>query len=983
MFKFQANCRLLFSIWVLLVVSWSMSFGQCQQAINGNVYWVNTDFDGGPGSLRQAILDANSDNVGGRIEINGPWMNFPINSPLPLITCDSLVIFDYLPPITIDGQNFVLEPAVRFATSLSCFGVMISGINFIAGNIVVTNTNNSGAGSLREAIRSANFSNTMDAVTFNIAGTAPHRIEIPNELPWIMKPLNIDGNTQPANGFQGVAPKIELDGVNGGLHCLTFYNNNSTPWNAGIYGLYIHRFSIGITTSNLNNIIVGAPGKGNVISGNYQGANLNSVGNTTVVNNYFGTDTSGTLAEPNSSTGISIVGATNGYHQLVDNLISANEMWGVIYYSGMRNISIKGNKIGTDKTGNYAIPNKHVGVSVSANFVTIGGTLPGEGNLFSGNGISDNVFPKTALAIYGDTISVIGNNFGTNLTGTDTIPNRYGSAMLLDGDHVTIGGQNVNERNIIAGSQVGIGGFFGSHNVIRNNFFGTDITGTIALPNYVGISLISDSSQMIENKINFNNEGIFLQNGSTGNIIFNNEIQSNQTNGIYNDGDLNTFTQNSIYSNGIKAIFNTPSANNGIAKPDITFISTDSVVGTSLPGATVELFYSVSGNSNAQGKQIITSVIADSFGKWKYTGVISNPIFVTATQTDNNGNTSEFSDLWPQATDNVWPGDCNYDLIVDNLDFIYLGMAFGEIGPVRSNASLVWIAQPATNWSQNYFTGVNHKHADTNGDGNVNLLDDVAINQNYGLTHPFRLQLPANTNVIYDFKISCLQDTIAPGSIATFKLEAASPSTTIDAIYGLKWSTVFDALLVDTNFIAFDFTNNILGDNSNVIGFSKNNFSNNLFHQAITRINHADTNNVDGVIGFIHLAAKQTISTIETLYVEADDILGLNISGTQINFHVIKDSVIIDPAFVGVNEVENVAFNMYPNPAHQLLHIATIGSTIRKIKIIDLSGRIVETWTAENLDLTLSVEKINSGYYFLEMLNSDGFICTKKLIISH
>src|SRR5688572_25140823 len=103
----------------------------CTPAVNGTTYWVTTDIDGGPGSLRQAILDANAANIGGVIEINGAWSNYPINSPLPLITCDSLQIFPYVLPITIDGQGFVQEPAISFATETSCFGSLVHGINTV------------------------------------------------------------------------------------------------------------------------------------------------------------------------------------------------------------------------------------------------------------------------------------------------------------------------------------------------------------------------------------------------------------------------------------------------------------------------------------------------------------------------------------------------------------------------------------------------------------------------------------------------------------------------------------------------------------------------------------------------------------------------------------------------------------------------------------------------------------------------------------
>ena len=61
----------------------------------------------------------------------------------------------------------------------------------------VTNTNNSGAGSLRDAIICANNSPGTDTIDFNIPGTGPHTIQPLSDLPWITDPVIIDGYTQP------------------------------------------------------------------------------------------------------------------------------------------------------------------------------------------------------------------------------------------------------------------------------------------------------------------------------------------------------------------------------------------------------------------------------------------------------------------------------------------------------------------------------------------------------------------------------------------------------------------------------------------------------------------------------------------------------------------------------------------------------------------------------------------------------------------
>src|SRR6185503_3494824 len=68
-----------------------------------------------------------------------------------------------------------------------------------AAGFVVTNTNDSGAGSLRQAIldANANGSGVVDSITFNIPGAGVKSIKPVSPLPTILTPTTIDGFSQP------------------------------------------------------------------------------------------------------------------------------------------------------------------------------------------------------------------------------------------------------------------------------------------------------------------------------------------------------------------------------------------------------------------------------------------------------------------------------------------------------------------------------------------------------------------------------------------------------------------------------------------------------------------------------------------------------------------------------------------------------------------------------------------------------------------
>ena len=75
---------------------------------------------------------------------------------------------------------------------------------------IVTNTNDSGVGSLRQAILDANANSTTPAaphsISFNIAGGGVHSIALQTTLPQIVEPTEIDGLSQPGASCGDLVP---------------------------------------------------------------------------------------------------------------------------------------------------------------------------------------------------------------------------------------------------------------------------------------------------------------------------------------------------------------------------------------------------------------------------------------------------------------------------------------------------------------------------------------------------------------------------------------------------------------------------------------------------------------------------------------------------------------------------------------------------------------------------------------------------------
>ncbi|MDO6792596.1 T9SS type A sorting domain-containing protein [Tamlana sp. 1_MG-2023] len=68
-------------------------------------------------------------------------------------------------------------------------------------------------------------------------------------------------------------------------------------------------------------------------------------------------------------------------------------------------------------------------------------------------------------------------------------------------------------------------------------------------------------------------------------------------------------------------------------------------------------------------------------------------------------------------------------------------------------------------------------------------------------------------------------------------------------------------------------------------------------------------------------------------------------------------------------------FNLYPNPTQHTIHLS---SSIHSVQIIDITGKVVKTFSEETKQLDVS--QLNSGLYFLKGFSSDGILRIKKFI---
>jgi hypothetical protein len=445
--------------------------------------------------------------------------------------------------------------------------------------------------------------------------------------------------------------------------------------------------SAGLGTAGLGNgshgLDIQAPGArvaGNMISANGDtGLVLETSGNV-VQGNLIGTDITGAtglgngfhptaifLGQPiNGTDGLVVCAGPNtigGTAPGTGNVVSANAGDGISLVSS-GNV-VQGNRVGTNAAGTAALANGVDGIGSQAfplqgvgfcqqapnsggSNNTIGGSMPGAGNLIGGNA-GDGV---DLVAGTGNTIA--GNRIGTTAAGTGALGNGgmgvFLGAVCDDGvcqpsSNDTIGGTGTGVGNIIGANGAdaihidGTGGGVG--NVVQGNRIGTDTTGQIALGNlgngiFVGNGAVNDSvggtAAGASNTI--------ARNGGAGVLV---GASASDT------GTHISVNQNAIFANGGLGIDLAPQGmvnctagsgpNDYTPCPIIQRATTARVSGTACPGCGVEVFIAVAGEGDqghGEGKTFLGRATADAGGAWSLSlsgGQVGSGQQLTATAT--------------------------------------------------------------------------------------------------------------------------------------------------------------------------------------------------------------------------------------------------------------------------------------------------------------------------------------------------------------
>ncbi|GEM_PF-1857649 len=580
------------------------------QTAQAATFTVTSTANSGPGTLRQAILDANANGaVADTIQFNipgaGPHVISLLNA-LPSVGSNITIDGVTQPGAACGASSHTLLIVINgSALPVSTDGLTLNGNDNIVRGLVIQNATR----------RGIVVNGDRNRIECNYIGTSA------------------DGTSAAGNVSNGI--RVRMTGDN------TVIGTNGD----------------GINDANEWNLISGN-GSGFGTSGVF----VEAAAGTIIAGNRIGTNASGTATIPNASSGVRLANSLNstvgGDLAVEGNLISGNIDSGVhISAENANGNTVRNNIIGTDVTGSAQLGSQNRGVFVQGSPNT---TI--QDNLIAGHlnfGVEVDGAPGAPM-----TLNLVTNNrIGINAAGTAEIVSGQNGIRVEGATDSTF------TNNTIGGSQQH--GIFvrgdvardrAINNLFQGNYIGVTAGGMNISNEYAGVYVygsLATNNTFTGNTIANNGDGVLIPPGIvTGGVI----VQETGTN--------NVITNNSIYNNvglGINltaAIFDTGVNPNDLNDPDIGANTYQNYpVLTSVPNPTtvngafnsmpntsfiVEFFHSPTCDASryGEGESFIgsTNVLTDAAGNATFSAVVSPAVgVVTATARSSTTGTSEFS----------------------------------------------------------------------------------------------------------------------------------------------------------------------------------------------------------------------------------------------------------------------------------------------------------------------------------------------------
>ncbi|MEM7372596.1 MAG: T9SS type A sorting domain-containing protein [Bacteroidota bacterium] len=362
------------------------------------------------------------------------------------------------------------------------------------------------------------------------------------------------------------------------------------------------------------------------------------------------------------------------------------------------------------------------------------------------------------------------------------------------------------------------------------------------------------------------------------------------------------------------------------------------------------------------------------------------PSIIQKIQDDSAGQSAPFVNILPlnAACDTgfVYPGDTNHDQVVDHLDIFPIGLHHAQTGPPRAYPSNDWFPHFANPWGDSLAsTGVDIKHADSNGDGTINKDDTLAIHTNFSLTHTSTKTTHSN-GIPLSLDMSGL--TIKPGDTARIPIHLGSTDIPANEIYGLAFSLEYDSTIVLGGMAQLSFQSSWLGTKgTDMISFMKEHAADHQIDMSMVRTNQINQSGM-GQIGEILLAIDANAMHGDSLRLSLSNVFAIDAEEAEIPLVAEQvETITLDTTTTTTTLALELfqRIHLRPNPVSDQVSISLDQGNIQSIRLLNLSGQMLYVQAdIQRQQISLDVQRFPAGIYLLNIHTSQGEVM-KKLAI--
>lgn len=339
--------------------------------------------------------------------------------------------------------------------------------------------------------------------------------------------------------------------------------------------------------------------------------------------------------------------------------------------------------------------------------------------------------------------------------------------------------------------------------------------------------------------------------------------------------------------------------------------------------------------------------------------------------------------LFGQAQLVVYPGDVTNNGVVNNLDFLHLGLAYNFAGPARDSSAQNFAPLPVDPWSYQFPGGLNMAYADCNGDGFVNYFFDVfPLYTHYGLQRDSNVLEDVFVPGLYGvdpplmFDSAAVPALVLQGQKITIPIQLGTAELPAEDLYGIGFSVKLSPAVFAVDQTAFNFSQTSWANPDNDRIWMSKKVASDRIDVGWVRTDRNQKRGY-GEIGYadfviiIDVVGLQQASPIVIERIKMMDKFGnySTVAGDTIWVNVAPDALLTSD-----NLREESQVVIFPNPVNKRLSIQS-SENIRSITLIDMLGKVVlEEHCKPNTFADLDLPKLPAGIYLIRIETDLGLV---------